>query len=166
MTFRTSLIIAALSVSVFAGCSKHPAAVTFISSSSIAIQPGISIGPVHSGMKQQDVVAVLGEPNSRKDGVLEYHNLGIALLPGKGGFLKTVIFFNGGQPFKPFGGHTTEGVGIGSSRAEIIKAYGEPAKIESARGFPGRSTLVYKTQGINFHIQDDKVYKMAVFLKP
>ena len=166
MTFRTTLIITALSASLFAGCSKHPAPVTLTSSASITIEPGVSVGPVHSGMKQQDVVAVLGEPNSKKDGVLVYHDLGIALLPERSGFLETVIFFRGSESIMPFEGHTKEGIGIGSSRAEVIKAYGEPARIEPGHGLPERPTLFYKTPSMTFHIQDNKVYQMEVFLIP
>lgn len=166
MIFRSLLMITAVSVSLFAGCSKESTPVGLRSSASIAIEPGVSVGPVHSGMKQQDVVAVLGEPNSKNHGVLEYRDLGITLLPGREGFLEGVIFSGGNEQFKPFDGHTKEGIGIGSSRAEVIKAYGEPTTVEPGRGVPERSTLVYKTRDINFHIQEDKVYKMATFLRP
>lgn len=166
MSYRTLFFVAALAGSLLAGCSRHPTPVTLTSSASIAIEPGVSIGPVHSGMKQQDVIAVLGEPSRKHDGVFEYHELGMALLPGKGGFFETVIFSGGSGPFQPFAGHTKEGIGIGSNRAEVIKAYGEPTTNEPARGVSEHSTLVYKTRGINFHIREDRVYKMAAFLKP
>ncbi len=160
------LLITALSASLFTGCSKHPAPGALTSSASIAIEPGVSFGPVRAGMKQRDVVAVLGEPNDNHDGVLRYHDLGITLLPGKGGFLEGVICFNGNVPFKSFAGHTKEGIGIGSSRVDVIKAYGEPTSVKIGRGVPEHSTLVYETRAINFHIREDKVYQMAVFLRP
>jgi len=164
MTYRTSLILAVLSAAILCGCSKHPAHEALTSSASIAIEPGVSIGPVHSRMKKQDVVAVLGEPKHEHGGVLEYRDLGISLLPGKEGFLECVVCSGGNDKFKPFTGHTKENIGIGSSRADVISAYGEPTTTREGRGVPEESTLVYKRRGINFHIQDDKVSMIAVFL--
>jgi hypothetical protein len=166
MTYRASFVLVAISAAIFCGCSKQPTHGTLTSSDSIAIEPGVSIGPLHSGMKRQDVVAVLGEPSHEQDGVLEYRDLGIALLPEKGGLLEFVVCSAGNDRFKPFAGRTKEGIGIGSSRADVIKEYGEPTAIESGRGVPEHSTLVYKTRGIKFRVKEDTVSEIAVSLKP
>ncbi len=117
-------------------------------------------------MKKQDVVAVLGEPSDDHDGCLGYYDLGIALLPEKGGLLEFAVCSGGNAKFKPFAGHTKEGISIGSSRADVIKAYGEPTAIELGRGVPEHSLLDYKTRGIKFRVKEDKVYEIAVSLKP
>jgi hypothetical protein len=166
MTYRASFVLVALSAALSCGCSKQPTHATLTSSASIAIEPGVSIGPLHSGMKKQDVIAVLGEPSDDHDGCLGYYDLGIALLPEKGGLLEFVVCSGGNDKFKPFAGHTKEGIGIGASRADVIKAYGEPTAIEPGRGVPERSTLVYKTRGIRFRVNQDTVSEIAVSLKP
>ena len=166
MTYRASFVLVALSAAISCGCSKQPAHGTLTSSDSIAIEPGVSIGPLHSGMKKQDVVAVLGEPSQEHDGVLGYYDLGITLLPEKGGLLEYVVCSGGNAKYKPFAGHTKDGISIGSSLADVIKAYGEPTAIETGRDVPEHSLLVYKTRGIKFRVKEDKVCEIAVLLKP
>jgi hypothetical protein len=164
MTYRTSLVFAVLSASLFVGCSKRPAHGTLTSSASITIEPGVSIGPVHSGMKMQEVVTELGEPNQKHDGVLDYRDLGFAVLPGKGGIVQTVVCSGGNAQFpKAFAGHTKEGIGIGASRDEVISAYGKPSATKSGHEI---EILRYDSLGVNFHIKDDKVCLIAVFFKP
>ena len=171
MTYRAPFIIAALLVSLFTGCSKWPASGTLTSSASIVIEPGVSIGPVHSGMTMQQVVATLGKPDETENGeVLKYMNLGFSVLPAKGGLVGFVLCGSSSgvaKPFtKSFAGHTKEGIGIGSSRADVISAYGEPTVTEPMRGNSGAETLKYKPLGLDFHIKDGVVSLIAVFFKP
>jgi hypothetical protein len=134
------------------------------SSASITIEPGVSIGPVHSGMKMQEVITELGEPNQKHDGILDYLDLGFAVIPGKGGIVQTVVCSGGNAQFpKAFAGHTKEGIGIGASRDEVISAYGKPSATKDEHQI---EILRYDSFGVNFHIKDDKVCLIAVFLKP
>ena len=172
MTIRTPLIIAALLASLFAGCSKRPA---LTSSTSIVIEPGVSIGPVHSGMTMQQVIEALGEPDKtgkQNDAVtvLEYWKLGLVVVRDSNErFASTVLCFiaegNGSPSMKGFAGHTKEGIGIGSSRADVISAYGEPTVTETPRGIPNLETLKYRPSGLDFKIKDGKVYFIAVLFK-
>ena len=166
MTYRTSVILVALFAAILCGCSKHPSHGALTSSASMTVEPGVSVGPLHPGMKKQDVIAVLGEPSHEHDGVLGYYDLGIVLLPEKGGLLEFVVCSGGNAKYKPFAGHTKEGIGIGSSRADVISAYGEPTTIVPGRGVPEHSTLVYKPRGIKVRVKENKVSELGVSLKP
>jgi hypothetical protein len=164
MKHCTLLIVAALLVSLFVGCSKRPT-----SSATFVIEPKAAIGPVRSGMTIQQVVAVLGEPDQKKDSALEYLNLGFFVVPGKGGLVQIVLCEDSdkGGPFtKAFAGRTKEGTGIGSSRADVISAYGEPTATESIDGKSGFEVLRYKPLGLMLEIGAGKVYSIAVIFKP
>jgi hypothetical protein len=168
MKYRTSLIIAALLASLFAGCSKRPAHTVLTSSASIVIEPGDSVGPVHSGMTTQQVVAELGEPDQTQNSALEYVNLGMLVVPSKDGHVQMVLCVDSskGEPFtNSFAGHTKEGIGIGSSRADVIKAYGQPTATHSMGGNSGFVELRYKSQGFMIEIKGGKVYSIAVIFK-
>jgi hypothetical protein len=97
-------------------------------------------------------------------------NLGFSVLPDKGGLVGFVLCGSSigvNKPFtKSFAGHTKEGICIGSSRADVISAYGEPTVTEPMRGSSGSETLKYKPLGLDFHITDGKVNLIAVFFKP
>ncbi len=165
MKYRTPLVVGALLISLFAGCSKRPAHSAWTSSDSIVIEPGVSIGPVHSGMTMQQVVAELGQPDQKKDGVLVYRNLGLSVGTDKGGIVQTALCGSGGI-MKSFTGHTKEGIGIGASRAEVVGAYGKPTATESSRGKSEFEIMKYDSIGVNFGLRDDKVRFIAVFFKP
>ena len=166
-------VITVLAVAAFwvAGCSKRPARGAVTSSASMVIEPGVCIGPVRSGMTMQQAIAELGEPDQQKDSssILEYHSLGFTVLRGnKAGLVGTVLCLDSGQGgpgTKSFAGHTKEGIGIGSSRADVISAYGEPTTIDHGRGQPQREVLIYRPHGLNFHIRDGKVHQIAVLFK-
>ena len=164
MKLFAPLLIAVLSATLISGCSKKPAHGKPISSESIIIEPGTSIGSVRSGMTMQQVQGLLGEPNRTMKGILEYQNLGLIVLPAEGGLVGNVMCVdnNGHEPIKPFAGHTKEGIGIGSSRVQVISAYGEPPTIERGRNY--ESLIYYQTRGMNFVIKNDKVSEMTVFL--
>jgi hypothetical protein len=167
MKFSTLLIIGADMLSLFAGCSKPQAASAWSSSDSIIIEPGVSIGPLRSGMTMPQVIAEFGEPDQKEE-VFVYSNLGLSVLPAKGGLVGSVLCGSsrkGGPVTKSFAGRTKEGIGIGSGRAEVITAYGEPTTTKSLGGGPGSELLRYKPLGIDFQIGDGKVTLIAVFFK-
>ena len=163
------------------GCSKRPAHGVWSSSKSIVIEPGISVGPVRSGMTIQQVIAELGEPDRRlkvgvseagqQESALQYLNLGLSVLAGKDGIVHNVVCVDPTQmgkdaPFtKAFAGHTKEGIGLWSSRADVIRAYGEPTVIKKIEGKPRYEVLRYKQLGLVFELRDGKVDAIGMFFQ-
>ena len=69
--------------------------------------------------------------------------------------------FQAGTPFK---GHPKEGIGIGSSRVEVIKAFGPPAKASSDQ--PGWESLKYTDRGLILALKEGKVDFIQVSFEP
>jgi len=88
---------------------------------------------------------------------LEYTNLGLTIISGFSANFKVVRFVAVNAPFS---GKTKEGIGIGSSRSAIIKAYGQPTDTEKP-GLPNFEVLSYSSPKIKFALQDDKVMKIT-----
>ena len=65
---------------------------------------------------------------------------------------------------KKFKGRTKEGIGMESTRAEIIKAYGQPtsSKTEEAYGNVLHEQLEYKPLGLMFTLESGKVFNIRV----
>lgn len=61
----------------------------------------------------------------------------------------------------PFAGVTKEGIGIGSTKAELIAAYGNPSEVKHYQGF---DDLWFASLGINFDLEKDKVTSFIVHL--
>jgi len=161
VTVTALLVAAALLAGV---CSKQAAQVSWSSSESIVVEPGVAIGSVHSGMTIQQVTAELGQPNQTLvsaspeiNGALDYTNIGLSVIPGSGGVVRSV----GVRP--PFAGRTKEGIGMGASRADIIKAYGEPTAAIQIQ--PDSEVLRYDPLGVRFQLQDGKIDLMVVTFK-
>jgi hypothetical protein len=126
-----------------------------VRSQSVTIEPGIAVGSVHSGMTMQQVIAKLGQPDQTNDSVLVYSHLGLQVAPGNGEVVHRVTVEH------PFTGRSKEGIGIGSSRADVIKAYGEPTVAKP--GTAGYEFLRYSKLGLVFQLHDGKVDMMSVF---
>jgi hypothetical protein len=132
------------------------------------IVPNASVGKVHDGMTIKDVMGELGEPQRRIGNAIEYPKLGFAVLPGPEGLVRVVMCgdvtgING--PFvKAFTGRTKEGVGMYSTREDLLKAYGEPTNDEKLRG--GQESITYQPLGITFTLEGGKVHHMIVRFTP
>lgn len=117
-------------------------------------------------MTIQQVVAELGEPDRKKESALEYLNLGFSVIPGKEGVVHIALCVDptGKEgPFtKAFAGRTKEGIGMGSSRADVIRAYGEPTAAETIAGKPAFEVVRYRPLGLVFELRDGKVDSIAV----
>src|ERR1035437_292289 len=164
---NTQVAVAALLAAaafLVGGCSKQSAHDSWSSSESIVVEPGVAIGSVHSGMTIEQITAELGQPNQTVvsaspeiNGVLDYTNIGLSVIPGGGGVVRSV----GVRP--PFAGRTKEGIGMGASRADIIKAYGEPTAAKQIQ--PDSEVLRYDPLGVRFQLQDGKVDLIVVTFK-
>ena len=122
-----------------------------------AIEPGIAVGSVHSGMTMQQVIAKLGQPDQTNDSVLVYSHLGLQVAPGNGGVVHRVTVEH------PFAGRTKEGIGIGSNRADVIRAFGEPTVAKP--GTSGYEFLRYGELGLVFQLHDGKVDMFSLFFQ-
>jgi hypothetical protein len=161
-------------ISVFAGlailatgCSKGPAQDPSGQASTnppIAIEPNVSVGKVRAGMTLDQVVAELGEPKRRTANALEYTTLGFAIIPSPDKKVKAVmcgdITGSRGPLARAFNGRTKEGIGMSSTRAEVIKAYGEPTETQNLGG--GTVALTYAPLGITFTLDGDRVHHIIV----
>ncbi len=150
-----------------AGCSKQSNSGSGAATNPpLLIVPHVSVGPIHSGMTVQQVLKELGEPQRRTANALEYTRLGFAVLPGPQGLVQVVMcgdVMGANRPVaQAFTGRTETGIGINSSREELIKAYGEPTKSQKFPG--GTEGLTYDPLGITFTLEGGKVYHMIVRL--
>jgi hypothetical protein len=168
-TARLSAGVALAALLAAAGCSQSPEQTVSASAdtnSTMLIEPNVGVGKVHAGMTAQQVALALGEPARRTANALEYPALGLAVMPGPDGLVKVVMCgdvtgLNG--PFvATFTGRTREGIGMKSTRADVVKAYGEPEKSEKFR--LGLESLTYPALGMTFTLENDKVHHMIVRL--
>jgi hypothetical protein len=153
MKNSTPLIVAVLTVSLFVGCSKPPAVSGWSSSSTIVLHPSVPIDSLHSGMTIQDVIAALGQPSRTNAAGLEFSSVGLFICPDKGEF--TLI--------PPFAGRTQEGIGLGSNRADVIRAYGEPSVAKITK--PGFELLRFSSRRMSFQLHDGAVDWIDIFTK-
>ncbi len=130
------------------------------------IEPGKSVGKIHAGMTLDQVRAELGEPQRTTPNALEYTKLGFAVMPGPDGLVQVImcgdVIGANGPLVKRFTGRTKEGIGLGSSRADLVKAYGEPSKDEKFAG--ARESMKYDSLGITFSLENGTVHHMIVRL--
>lgn len=168
---RTAYLFAGMALAALlgaAGCSQSSDQTVSASAgtNTMLIEPNMSVGKVRVGMTTQQVVSALGEPARRTANALEYPALGLAVMPGPGDLVKVVMCgdvtgLNG--PFvAAFTGRTKEGIGMKSTRADVVKAYGEPEKSEKFR--LGLESLTYPALGMTFTLENDKVHHMIVRL--
>ncbi len=140
-----------LATALAGGCSRQGEPVT--------IEPGVAVGLLHSGMTLEQVISQLGQPDRTNDSHFEYSRLGLSVVSGQGGAVERVIIA------QPFAGRTKEGIGIGSSRADVIRAYGAPAFDKP--GTSGYEFLRYGQLGFVFQLHNGKTDLMTViFPKP
>ncbi len=164
--FRALAALAAMVVLLAAGCSKTSEQET-TGAAAMVIVPNLSVGDVRAGMTTQQVVATLGEPQRRTASALEYTHLGLAVMPGPDGMAAVVMCgdvtgING--PFvKAFTGRTKEGIGMYSTRENVVKAYGEPTESEKMLG--ALESLKYDGLGMTFTLEGGKVHHIIVRLR-
>jgi hypothetical protein len=159
----TALMVAACCLS----CSDDSHRANLEPNPPMTIEPNMGVGSVKAGMRSQDVVAQLGEPQRRTANALEYTRLGFAVMPGPDGIVQVVMCGDvtgiNGPLVKAFSGRTKEGIGMDSTREELLKAYGEPNSREKLPG--GTESIRYDSLGITFTLEAGRVYHMIVRLR-
>jgi hypothetical protein len=134
----------------------RPAATTQ-EAAALILTPRVGIGPVTFGMTYDQVAAALGPPDQRRGGQLNYFSRGLTLLVGGDDSLHFIAARAAASvPYsasRDFPGQTDKGIRIGSSRANVIAAYGEPTEISRR----DREELIYLPAWIRFEIEGDRV---------
>jgi RNA polymerase sigma factor (sigma-70 family) len=159
----------AISTTVVAQLAKSPnasAGSSVAADDSLLITPGVSVGKIKAGMTEDDVIAALGQPENKQGETLIYDKrFGFSIVCSRQKIVGAV-FCGGGVDFK---GHTKEGIGIGSNREDLIKAFGKPTTEQRNAKLTAfdEATLEYKPLGLTFTLQNGKVFHIVVdFRKP
>ncbi len=131
------------------------------------IVPGEAIGPIRLGMSRDEVRAAVGEPERTSLGGWEYLSGGYAVLfstPRQ--TVSAILGGDAGYPHgelaKAFVARTREGIGMGSTRAEVIAALGEPAVATGVGA--GGEVLSYR--GLVLMLVDGRVAHVTVRARP
>ena len=161
---ETALVMAL--VFSLAACSKTSEFEGRGANEPLSIEPHVSVGKVHAGMTVKEVVAGLGEPQRRTASALEYARLGLAVVHDTNGVVQAVMCGDvtgiRGPYVKAFNGRTKEGIGMNSTREDVLRAFGDPTSNERIAG--GGESLKYVPQGITFTLEGGKVHHMIVML--
>ena len=132
------------------------------------IVPGESVGKVRKGMTTNEVEAVLGKPDKWQGRIMLYDKkLGMSVGQSRAGALvvcggDSMLKYPGVKKFK---GRTKEGIGMESSREDVIKAFGKPTAAKpwnSTEKFTGHEQLEYKPIGLTFVLEEGKVINIMV----
>jgi RNA polymerase sigma factor (sigma-70 family) len=131
------------------------------------IVPLQRVGNLQPGMSAARVRVLLGAPDRDAGTLLEYRRFGLAVfLSSKG--VAEIWGGNsagyGGPLVAAFKARTKEGIGMGSSRSEVVLAFGQPTSTE--RLPLNEERLVYKPIGLSFALQNGTVHHIKVDLAP
>jgi outer membrane protein assembly factor BamE (lipoprotein component of BamABCDE complex) len=130
------------------------------------IVPGQSVGKVRKGMSAEQVETALGKPDrksGRNEGIWEYTRFGFAVFTTPAGVPVVMCGDSSGADSalaKTFKARTKENIGMGSTRAEILKAFGQPTTTEQSP--INGEILEYKTIGLRFTLSGGKVHHLIV----
>ena len=133
---------------------------------STLIVPGRSVGEVRKGMTAEQVEAALGKPDrksGKNGGIWEYTRFGFAVFTTPVGVPVVMCGDSSGADSalaKAFKARTKENIGMGSTRAEVLKAFGEPTTTEQLP--PKSEVLEFKAIGLRFSLLDGKVHHIIV----
>jgi outer membrane lipoprotein-sorting protein len=125
------------------GVAEFPAAPADAKLKDLVVTPLVGIGPVKFGMKQEEVEKLLGKPDAAeergKNGYVHLNyssrgffigvskNLGVVMISCVA--QKTMV-----TRVRNFSGKTDRGIALGASKADVIRAYGEPERKETNMG--------------------------------
>lgn len=137
-------------------CSRQPtrSIPAHASSQFIVIEPNVSVGRVRKGMTRGEVEDTLGPP--RQTNKITSFYKGMWVLFDTNGFVFNV------KCIKAFAGATKEGISIGSTRADLIKTYGNP---NEDKNFEDGEDMWYAASGINYWVQRGKITSFIVHLQ-
>ena len=129
------------------------------SSNDLLIRPGISVGKIKFGMTVKQMKGLLGKPDVAATGIsYMYKSLGIEIVAKDKVNISAVFCGNASNNNDPMFKameeackfKTAEGIGIGSTEVQIIKAFGQPTARRDIR-------LIYRDERIFFSLSEGKV---------
>ncbi|MBW8035842.1 MAG: hypothetical protein FVQ79_09480 [Planctomycetes bacterium] len=133
-------------------------------SEDLVIRPGIGVGKIKFGMTVKQMKDILGKPDVDATGIsFLYSDLGIEIVAKD---MVTVSAISCGNPFnkdlplirameEACKFKTVEGIGIGSTEDQVLKAFGQPTKRSNDR-------LRYKGKRMSIHLANGKVIGMWI----
>lgn len=94
----------------------------------LVARAGNGVGPVLIGMASDAVASALGSPEAKlTNGAYCYYSKGVEVGFGKTGVDSIACQSARYSPgYRTFRGHTTEGIAVGASEADVVTAYGAP----------------------------------------
>jgi len=132
----------------------------------LVVEPLVGIDKVRFGMTIEQMKNILGEP-VRSRGILhEYRDLGFAILAIKDSTVTIIACGDRRRADSPLVKNCTvrtkKGIGMGSSREAVIKAYGQPSSTQElpVPGDDSAVTLRYDQLSSEFQLRNGKVTYM------
>ncbi len=131
-----------LSLFLLAACRKQ-------TSPAELIEPGRALAGIQLGMTREELRAQLGAPSQS----VGPDRNGRSALSYPGGFSAVcdsnglVVSIQAGEKFR---GRTKEGIGIGSSKADVVRAFGAPDKTEA--NTDTSASIYYFERGLRLNI--------------
>ena len=132
----------------------------------LVMQPLVGIGKVRFGMTIEQMKEILGEPVRSRGIVQEYRDLGFAILTIKENTVTMIACGDRRRADSPLVKscmvRTKKGIGMGSSKEDVIKAYGQPSSTLPLPGPGGDDAVVLRYDALNseFQLRSDKVTYM------
>lgn len=128
------------------------------------IEPLVGIGKVRFGMTVEQMKQILGEPQQSRGVLQEYLDSGFAILAMNDAV--TIIACGDRRRadsprIRNCKSRTKKGIGMGSSKEDIIKAYGEPSSTQQLPRPSGAVSLKYDQLNSEFLLMGDKVIQMT-----
>ena len=128
------------------------------------LKPGIGIGNVSFGMSREQVIDILGQPDSPGSELplsLNYFSRGYSLAIDRDGVARISCYSNRAMIWRAraFQGQTLEGIRIGSTRQDLEAAYGSPDQIKATND---GDTLAYSKWCLGVTLEHDRVTSIAL----
>jgi hypothetical protein len=148
------------------GKPDEPAEKPVVGAGGLQVVPLVGVGAVKFGMSKEEVIKSLGRPERDERIALYYlgsKGIHIVLNPRTG--VSQIHCWSKDFPMPPpealttFVGKTEQGIGMGSSREQIVAAYGRP-DTDDAQG--GMGVLSYKQLKIDFTLSQNKVVSLRM----
>ncbi|MHC4423517.1 MAG: tetratricopeptide repeat protein [Planctomycetota bacterium] len=133
----------------------------------LVIKPLVGVGEVRFGMTIEQMKEILGEPQRVTGGRgCEYLDSGFAILSAKDGTVAVIMFGDMSLPDSPLIRNckcrTDKDIGMGSSRQDVISAYGQPSSTDHPFSDTGNFVrLKYDKLNGEFILRDYKVVHMT-----